>query len=144
MAPTSLLVFGGTVVVLATSSVVGLHIFASVHIDEPRALRGAAVVSACLESLVLLMLGWLAASHVFRPLKLLPKPPPLVALGVQVAVCVLGAIASVVALACLSRSRADDDDDASLVATKNSILTGASVVLPLAIASQLASPEVGV
>lgn len=137
MVRTSLLVCGGTLAVLATSSVICLQIFASVHIDEKPALKGAAAASAALESVALLMLGWLAASQIFWPRNLYPSQPPLVVFGAHVAICLSAAIASTVALVYLSQSRADDAHNALLAATKDNILIGSSVALLLAVVSQL-------
>ncbi|KND95116.1 hypothetical protein TOPH_00543 [Tolypocladium ophioglossoides CBS 100239] len=136
MARSFLLTLGGTLAVLATSSAVCLQIIVAIHIQKP-ALRTASIVAASLESVLLLILGWLAASNTWQPGKVPSSRCLNIAFGFEILVCALASAASAVALAYLSGSKAEDDEDAVLAASEAKLLAASSVAVALAIAVQL-------
>ena len=138
MARVILFILSGALAVLLTIIGIGLQIAISVRLDHKPTPKNAAAVAATFEFVVLIVLGWLAASRLFWPNKTLSGRRLIIALASQVASCTLGAAASAASLACLSNSAAEDAADAGLAAWESSILAGSAVILALAIVSQLA------
>ncbi|PNY29892.1 Uncharacterized protein TCAP_00187 [Tolypocladium capitatum] len=128
MARSHLLTLGGALAVLATSSAVCLQIVVAIRIEKP-ALRAASIVAASLESVLLLILGWLAASNIWQPGKIPSSRCLSIAFGFEILACTLASAASAVALAHLGKSKAEDDEDA--------VLAASSATVTLAIVAQL-------
>ncbi|POR34060.1 Uncharacterized protein TPAR_05723 [Tolypocladium paradoxum] len=136
MARSFLLTLGGTLAVLATSAAVCLQIIVAIHVQKP-APRTASIVAASLESVLLLILGWFAASKIWQPGKVPSSRCLNIAFGCEILACTLASAASAAALAYLGQSKAEDDDDAVLAACEAKLLAASSVAVALAIASQL-------
>ena len=139
MARAFMLTFSGTLAVLATSSVVCLQTVVATHIEKP-ALRSASILAVSLESVLFVILCWLAASKIWQPGKVPSSRWLKIAFGFEILACTLASAAAAVALAYLSQSKAEDDEaggDAVLAACEAKLLVASSVAVALAMASQL-------
>lgn len=118
---------------LATSTLVGLQVVAAAHVDDV-SLRPVAAVAASLQSVVLVIVSWLAAYHLLQSARAPSARCRNAVFASELLTCATGAAASAVALAHLSNSRAQRPP----VRHEAHLLTATSVALALAAALQLA------
>ncbi|KAM4054684.1 hypothetical protein HRG_005507 [Hirsutella rhossiliensis] len=127
-------ILGGFLAVLATSTLLCLQVITAAHVDDA-SLRPVTIVAASLQSAVLVVLLWLAASHIFQTGRVPSSRCLYVIFGFELLACALAAAVSAVALAHLSISRADQTPPPAEYQAQ--LLAGSSVALVLATALQL-------
>ncbi|KAG7141582.1 hypothetical protein HYQ45_001852 [Verticillium longisporum] len=124
----------GTVALLATAAILIVHIVLATHISRTSPVQAAAGVSAALEGLVLIILGWSYSRYVFTA-RAVSSRSPVVVFGISLAACVVATAASIAAVVCLSKT-ASDLPHSVMGADQNNFLVGSSTVLGLSFACQ--------
>ncbi|PHH81096.1 hypothetical protein CDD82_1312 [Ophiocordyceps australis] len=121
------LVVNAILAVLATSTVICLHITAGVSIDRPM-LRGASGLSAFFEAILLFILSWVALARMPQRTAAcaLPRSRLAICLALEMLLCTLATAASAVALICLAQPSDESDG------TRGGLLAASSVAVALA------------
>lgn len=130
-------ILGVFLAVLATSALLCLQVITAAHVDDA-SLRPVTIVAASLQSVVLIVLLWLAASHVVQTGRVPSTPRLNIIFGFELLACALAAAVSAVALAHLNISRADQAPPPP-PEYQAQLLAASSVALALATALQLAA-----
>lgn len=134
--PRGLPLIMGLLALLATIAVICVHIILAVHISKEASVKTISIVSAILELVVLVLLGWLSSSHVVASMRGPSRRCLGIAFGLGIFVCILAAAASAVTLICLSQTAPNMEDQVFGV-TQPNFLIGSSVALGLSFACQL-------
>ena len=127
----------GVLAALGTIALVVLHVTLAQAMDNPAAPpRITAILSAVLETLVLVLICWCFSAHIKSRGRQAPRESNGLWFGLSALLCAVAAATSVAALVCLSNT-AKELPTAILGTETVSFLVGASVALGLSFAAQL-------
>ncbi|KAM0324379.1 hypothetical protein ACHAQA_008160 [Verticillium albo-atrum] len=129
------LVFG-TIALLVTAAILAVHIILAAHISRVSPVQVTAGVSAALEGLVLIVLGWMYSSYILARRGLRSTRSSGILFGVSLVACTVASAASTATVICLSNATSDLPPSV-MGADQTSFLVGSSVVLGLSFACQL-------
>ncbi|CAM1505498.1 Fc.00g111350.m01.CDS01 [Cosmosporella sp. VM-42] len=126
----------GAMALATTASVMGIHVVLAVHMPQESSGRTTSKVSAVLEAVVFVSLGWLLASYASLSLRELSMGCLGVVFGLSLFAITFAATASVATIIYLSHLTIDLNDQV-LGTNQNDFLIGSSVCLGLSFAFQL-------
>ncbi|WYZ40688.1 hypothetical protein EsH8_IV_001029 [Colletotrichum jinshuiense] len=134
--PRALPVAAGALALIATITIVAIHVVLAAHITQVSPVRTSSAISSILESILLVVLGWMLSTNLVSRFRNSSKRFISVMFGVSVLTCTMATAASVATMICLSNATRDLSDSV-LGAKQTSFLIASSVALGLCFACQL-------
>ncbi|KAK2064161.1 hypothetical protein LY76DRAFT_113786 [Colletotrichum caudatum] len=134
--PRALPVTAGALALIATVTIVVIHVVLAAHITVNPLVRTSSILSSVLESTLLAIMGWMMSANLTRRSQSRSKRLISIMFAASVLTCTLATAASVATMICLSNAT-KDLPDAVLGAKQTSFLVASSIALGLCFACQL-------
>ncbi|UQC78583.1 uncharacterized protein CLUP02_04060 [Colletotrichum lupini] len=134
--PRALPVAAGALALIATITIVIIHVVLAAHIADAAPVRTSSILSSILESILLVFLGWMLSTNLVAKFRNSSKRFISAMFGASVLVYTMATAASVATMICLSNATRDLAGTV-LGATQTSFLIASSVALGLCFACQL-------
>ncbi|GJC95035.1 hypothetical protein ColKHC_03861 [Colletotrichum higginsianum] len=134
--PRAIPVAAGALALIATITIVVIHVVLAAHIAQVSPVRTSSVLSSVLESILLAIMGWMLSANVVPRFRNSSKRFISVMFGASVLTCTMATAASVATMICLSNATRDLADSV-LGAKQMSFLIASSIALGLCFACQL-------
>ncbi|EFQ27085.1 hypothetical protein CGRA01v4_07608 [Colletotrichum graminicola] len=134
--PRPLPVAAGAVALIATITIVVIHVVLAAHITVNPPVRTSAILSSILESILLIIMGWMMSANLTRRSRSCSKRLISIMFATSMLTCILATAASVATMICLGNA-ANALPDSVLGAKQTSFLIASSVALGLCFACQL-------
>uniref|UniRef100_L2FR19 Uncharacterized protein n=1 Tax=Colletotrichum fructicola (strain Nara gc5) TaxID=1213859 RepID=L2FR19_COLFN len=134
--PRALPIVAGALALIATITIVVIHVVLAAHITQVTPVRTSSVLSSVLESILLAVLGWMLSANLIPKFRNSSKRLISAMFGVSVLTCTLATAASVATMICLGNATRGLSDSI-LGAKQTSFLIASSVALGLCFACQL-------
>ncbi|KAJ0344217.1 hypothetical protein COL154_010588 [Colletotrichum chrysophilum] len=134
--PRALPIVAGALALIATITIIVIHVVLAAHIPQVTPVRTSSVLSSVLESILLAVLGWMSSANLIPKFRNSSKRLISAMFGVSVLTCTLATAASVATMICLGNATRGLSDSI-LGAKQTSFLIASSVALGLCFACQL-------
>ncbi|OLN96807.1 hypothetical protein CCHL11_02266 [Colletotrichum chlorophyti] len=134
--PRVLPIAAGALALIATITIVVIHVVLAAHITQISPVRTSSILSSILESILLVVLAWMLSANVIGMFRYSSRRFNSVMFGVSVLACTMATASSVATMICLSNATRDLSDSV-LGAKQTSFLIASSVALGLCFACQL-------
>ncbi|KAJ0161851.1 hypothetical protein CTA2_5485 [Colletotrichum tanaceti] len=134
--PRAIPVAAGALALIATITIVVIHVVLAAHIAQVSPVRTSSVLSSVLESILLAIVGWMLSTNVAPRFRNSSERLMSVMFGASVLTCTMATAASVATMICLSNATRDLADSV-LGAKQMSLLIASSIALGLCFACQL-------
>ncbi|KZL77142.1 hypothetical protein CT0861_12339 [Colletotrichum tofieldiae] len=134
--PRALPVAAGALALIATITIVVIHVVLAAHIAQVSPVRTSSILSSILESILLVFMGWMLSANLVPKFRNCSKRFISIMFGASVLTCTLATAASVATMICLSNATRDLADSV-LGAKQMSFLIASSIALGLCFACQL-------
>ncbi|KAL0931985.1 uncharacterized protein CTRU02_212938 [Colletotrichum truncatum] len=134
--PRALPVVAGVLALIATITIVVIHIVLAIHITQASPVRTSSILSSVMETILLVVLGWMLSANLIFKLRNSSKRVISAMFGVSVLACTMATAASVATMICLGNATRNLSDSV-LGAKQTSFLIASSAALGLCFACQL-------
>ncbi|KAF9872925.1 hypothetical protein CkaCkLH20_09435 [Colletotrichum karsti] len=134
--PRALPIVAGALALIATITIVVIHVVLAAHITQVSPVRTSSILSSVLEGILLVVLGWMLSANLISSFRNSSKRIISAMFAVSLLTCTLATAASVATMICLSNATRDLSDSV-LGAKQTSFLIASSVALGLCFACQL-------
>ncbi|KAF6827327.1 hypothetical protein CMUS01_09043 [Colletotrichum musicola] len=134
--PRALPIVAGALALIATITIVVIHVVLAAHITQVSPVRTSSILSSILESILLAVLGWMLSANLIPKFRNSSKRIISAMFGVSMLTCIMATAASVATMICLSNATRNLSDSI-LGAKQTSFLIATSVALGLSFACQL-------
>ncbi|TEA22170.1 hypothetical protein C8034_v002149 [Colletotrichum sidae] len=129
-------VAAGALALIATVTIVVIHVVLAAHITQVSPVRTSSILSSILESILLIVVGWMLLANLVPGFRNSSKRLISAMFGISVLTCTMATAASVATMICLGNATRNLSDSV-LGAKQTSFLIASSVALGLCFACQL-------